>query len=75
MRYEYGFFKDNQKGLKTLNVRGFYGFNDEKGMRHFTRYSANEKGFLFNKGEPFFDSSQGFLPTVQNTLFDGDYRI
>lgn len=55
-----------------LNVRGFYGFYDDKGKQHFIRYSANEKGFLYSNGEPF-DSSYG-PPTVESTLFGENYR-
>lgn len=69
MRFEYGYFQHKAEGPKVLNKRGFYSYYDDKGKRHFIRYSANEKGFLYHEGEPFFDSSQG-RPTVENTLFE-----
>lgn len=74
MRYEYGYFQERAEGAKVLNVRGFYGFNDDKGKRHFVRYSANEKGFLFHEGKPYYDSSLQGLPTVENTLFDEETK-
>jgi hypothetical protein len=75
MRYEYGYFQERAEGaMRVLNVRGFYGFNDDKGKRHFVRYFANEKGFLFHEGEPYFDSSLQGIPTVENTLFDEDAK-
>lgn len=73
MRYEYGYFKDDENFSKTLNVRGFYGYYDENGKRYFTRYSANEKGYQYENGEPYFDSINGALPTVENTIF-GDQK-
>ncbi|KAL7048236.1 hypothetical protein ACKWTF_003280 [Chironomus riparius] len=70
MRYEYGFFKDDENFEKILNVRGFYGFYDDRGERHFVRYSADENGYRYQQGEPYFDYTDG-PPTVENTLFDG----
>jgi len=69
MRYEYGFFKNDENFEKILNVRGFYGFYDDRGERHFVRYSADKNGFRYQQGEPYFDYTDG-PPTVENTLFD-----